>query len=405
MKRLIKKTHFDNVSAMRLLTIFAIFFAHCFITNNQQIKVSTLFLDVRQVSTNLNTAAYSFLFILTGFLNTWSIFEERFIYKSMNTLRFYMRRFLTLLPLYFVLFLIGNYIAQYIGFSSNQNSAQEISIFRYLTFTFNFGYTETWNPSNGILGNMWSVAALLQILLVWPILMRLFRRNEGILFILIGIGFLASAYYFDAYPVITNKVGTAEYSPFMFNTINVLFDFMIGSYIAYFSFFKYKTYGFLKKVSKRTIGFLYLSFFAYMVFRNRLTYDFSKEVPAILLFVVDKIIISIYTGFFLFEQNFCSNSIFKLAKIKFLNALEKYIFGIYAMIPFGAYYGFKLVSFIKDEESLLLVLFVEPILGFLITIVLAVFSYEFIEKSFVKMKKEYQPTRDYAPNIAPDAKA
>jgi len=252
---------------------------------------------------------------------------------------------------------------------------------------------------------MWSVAALLQILLVWPLLMQLFRRNEGILFILIGIVFCVSAYFFDAYPIISNKIDIAKYSPFTFNTLNVLFDFMIGSYIAYFSFFKYNTYRFLKKVSKRTIGFLYLSFFAYMIFRNRLMYDFSKEAAAFLVYICDKTIISVYVGFFLFEQNFCSNSIFKFAKIKFLNAAENYIFGIYALIPFGAYYGFKLIGFIKDEESLLLVLVVEPLLGFLITIVLAVFSYEFIEKTFVKMKKEYQPTRDYAPNAAPNAKA
>ena len=405
MKRLIKKTHFDNVNAMRFFALFTIFFAHCFITNNQQIKVASLFLDLRQVSSNLNTAAYSFLFILTGFLNTWSIFEERFIYKTMNLLRFYMRRFLTLLPLYFVLFFIGNYIIQYIGFHSNLGSDHEISAIRYLTFSFNFNYLETWETDAIILGNMWSVAALLQILVVWPILMKIFRRNEGIMFILLGITFIVTAWYVNALPVSINKEGMAEYHPFIFNTINVMFDFMIGSYIAYFSFFKYKTYGFLKKVSKRTIGFLYLGFLAYLIFRNRLLCDFGKEVSPLLLFLADKILVSALAGFFLFEQNFCSNSVFKLAKIKFLSATEKYMYGMYVMIPFGAYYGYKLISFFKSEETLTMVLFAEPLLGFIITIVLAVLSYEFIEKSFLKMKKEYQPTRDYAPNIANDAKA
>jgi peptidoglycan/LPS O-acetylase OafA/YrhL len=315
-----------------------------------------------------------------------------------------MRRFLTLLPLYFVLFIIGNYIAQYIGFSPNKGSAHEISLIEYITFSFNFGYTETWNSSSGILGNMWSVAALIQILIVWPFLMKIFRRNEGIMFILIGISFIAMAWFLKAVPVTTNKEGMAEYHPFMFNTINVLFDFMIGSYIAYFSFFKYKIYGYLKKISKRTIGFLYLSFFAYMVFRNLILFNFNKEVQETLLFLGDKLLVSLLTGFFLFEQNFCSNSIFKLAKIKFLKATEKYMYGIYAMIPFGAYYGFKLVGFFKNEETLFLVLFAQPVLGFIVTIVLAVLSYEFIEKTFVNMKKEYQPTRDYAPNIANDAK-
>jgi len=323
----------------------------------------------------------------------------------MNILRFYMRRFLTILPLYFVLFIIGNYIVQYIGFNSNSGSAYEISSLEYLTFSFNFNYVETWDTSAGILGNMWSIAALLQILIVWPLLMKVFRRNEGLMFILIGLTFIAAAWYFKALPVSINKEGMAEYHPFVFNTINVFFDFMLGSYIAYFSFFKYKAYGYLKKVSKRTIGFLYLIFFAYLIFRNRLLYDFGKEVSPILLFLGDKIIISTLAGFFLFEQNFCSYSIFKLAKIKFLSAVEKYMYGIYAMIPFGAYFGFKLIGFLKDEETLLLVLLVEPLIGFIITIVLAVLSYEFIEKTFINMKKEYQPTRDYAPNITPDAKA
>jgi peptidoglycan/LPS O-acetylase OafA/YrhL len=316
-----------------------------------------------------------------------------------------MRRFLTLLPLYFVLFFIGNYIVQYIGFHPNSGSDHEISVLRYLTFSFNFNYKETWDSSAAILGNMWSVAALIQILVVWPILMKIFRRNEGIMFILLGITFIAMAWYLKALPVAINKEGMAEYHPFVFNTVNVMFDFMIGSYIAYFSFFKYKTYGFLKKVSKRTIGFLYLGFMAYLIFRIRLLFDFGKEVSPFLLFLADKILVSVFAGFFLFEQNFCSNSVFKLAKIKFLSATEKYMYGMYVMIPFGAYYGYKLISFFKSEETLTLVLLAEPLLGFMITIVLAVLSYEFIEKSFVKMKKEYQPTRDYAPNIANDAKA
>ena len=107
MKRLIKKSHFDNVNALRFLAFFGIFISHCFITDNQQVKVSTLFTDLLQVTGNLNNVCYSLLFLLTGFLNTWTIFEERFIYKKMNLLRFYMRRILGMLPLYFLVFLIN----------------------------------------------------------------------------------------------------------------------------------------------------------------------------------------------------------------------------------------------------------------------------------------------------------
>jgi peptidoglycan/LPS O-acetylase OafA/YrhL len=234
--------------------------------------------------------------------------------------------------------------------------------------------------------------------------MKFFRRNEEILYIFIFLTFLASAWYFKASPASINKTGMAENHFFNYNTLNVIFDFMIGSFIAYFSFFKYKAYGYLKKVSKRNIGILYLLFLGYLILRNRILFEVAKEAPALFVFLGDRILIAVFAGFFLFEQNFCSNSVFKLAKIKFLGATEKYMYGIYAMIPFGAFYGFKLIGFFQSEVTLTLVLLAEPIFGFIITIVLAIISYEFIEKNFAKMKKEYQPTRDYAPNIAADAK-
>jgi peptidoglycan/LPS O-acetylase OafA/YrhL len=315
-----------------------------------------------------------------------------------------MRRFLTLLPLYFVLFFIGNYIIPYLGVGNNYHAVNVFSPLRYFTFTFNFGYIETWNVFEGIIGNMWSVAAIIQILLLWPLLMGFFRRNEVFLYLLIFIAFVVFAWFFKAEPSRMNKEGLTDYNAFTFNTFRVLFDFMIGSYIAYFSFFKYETYSFLKKTTKRLIGGIYLAFFAYMIFSNRILFNLSSQFPSALLFLADKIVVSVCLGFFLFEQNYSSNSIFKLAKLKFLKVTELYMYGIYCFLPIGAFCGFKLMTFISDDQTMPMVLIVQPILGFFVTIVLAVISYEFIEKSFIKLKKEYQPTREYAPTLGPDVK-
>jgi peptidoglycan/LPS O-acetylase OafA/YrhL len=116
-------------------------------------------------------------------------------------------------------------------FSEFKNPSQ------YLTFIFNFGYSEASNPLNplqGVWGNMWTIAVSFQFIIVWPILMSYFRRKEKVLMVLAMIAFIASAWMWS------------QDDSYRFSSLNIMCDFIVGSYLAYFSFFKYKLYGFLK---------------------------------------------------------------------------------------------------------------------------------------------------------------
>jgi peptidoglycan/LPS O-acetylase OafA/YrhL len=393
MKRLIKKSHFDNVDALRFIAVLWIFISHCFITNNEQIRASSLFTDLRQVSINLNHLAYSLLFILTGFLNTWTIFEERFIYKKVNTLRFFMRRILGILPLYFVVFLLGFFVMPRLGIDLPASQNSSVGIAEYLLLFFNFSYFDTFSPLDGILGNMWSIAVTLQFVLVWPILMTYFRRREPTLVLIGLLAFLAGAWFFYE----------SDTQQFRYNTLNILCDFMAGAFLAYFSFFKYQTHLFLKKQTKRTIGFIYLVFFALIIFKKRILFQFYM-VPEQLLFIAERIIFTAAITFFIFEQTFSSNSVLKLAKLKIFNPPGRIAYSIYAYHAIGIILGYQIIFFMFSEQTQLVTLLVLPLVSLAVTVVISLFSTEYFEKKFSRRKKNYNPTREYNPVGLQDAK-
>jgi peptidoglycan/LPS O-acetylase OafA/YrhL len=397
MKRLIRKSHFDNIYAIRFLAFLAIFVSHGFITSNQQLNVSTLFMDLRQFTGNLNSAAYSLVFILTGFLNTWGIFEERFIYKKMNVLRFYMRRLLTLLPLYLLVFFFAYYVSPnaITGLDSSVN--HEIPGWAYLSFLSNFFYNgppEIINPGNManlISGNMWSVAVTFQFIIFWPLLMNYFRRNETWLFLCCAITFVVAAVFMSHQP------------GFRFNTLNLLIDFTAGAYLAYFSFFKYSLYNNLKRNTRRTNAAVYIAFFLYLIFREKILGRF-ESFPDQLIFIAERIAIAGALAYFVFEQNFGSNSILKMAKLKIFNYPGKLVFGLYVYHAAGIILGYHIMSFLIDKQGAASVLLLENFLALLITLVLTLVSHEFFEKKFLRRKKNYQPTREYNPVGLQDVK-
>ena len=395
MKRLIKKSHFDNIDAIRFLAVLGILISHCFITDNQNVSVSKLYRDLLQVTGNLQNVCYSLLFILTGFLNTWTIFEERFIYKNLNLLRFYMRRILGMLPLYFVMFVIGYFILPKVNtgilldYSKFENPAQ------YLGFIFNFGYTEVkgpLNPLQGVWGNMWTIAVSFQFIIVWPILMSYFRRKEKVLMILAMIAFIASAWMWS------------QDASYQFSSLNIICDFIVGSYLAYFSFFKYKLYGFLKSQTKRTIGFVYLAFILVMIFLPQIRNEF-RFLPPQLVFIIERILLTLTLAFFIFEQNFNSNSVLKIAKLKIFNYPGKLAYSIYAYHAIAIIIAFKIMQFASSEQTASAVMLLEPFLAIIIALVLAMFSTEYFEKKFTRLKKNYNPTREYNPVGLNDVKA
>ena len=216
--------------------------------------------------------------------------------------------------------------------------------------------------------------------------------------ILAMIAFIASAWMWSH-----DDLGNPKDS-YRFSTLNIICDFIVGSYLAYFSFFKYKLYGFLKSQTKRTIGFVYLVFILVLIFLTQIRQEFNY-VPAQLVFIIERILLSLTLAFFVFEQNFNSNSVLKIAKLKIFNYPGKLAYSIYAYHAIAIIISFKIMQFASSEQTASAVMLLEPFLAIIIALVLAMFSTEYFEKKFTRLKKNYNPTREYNPVGLNDVKA
>ena len=392
MKRLIKKSNFDNVYAIRFIAFLAIFFAHAAISFDPQIKVAALFSDVRNLLDVLNTVAYSLIFVLTGFLNTWSIFEERFIYKKMNVLRFYMRRLIVVVPLFAIALILGIWLMPSINSPVPRFDGEMLPIWRYFTLTSHFSSFESGNPYYELVGNLWSLETYIYFILVWPFLMRTFRRKETTLFALLFAGYIAF------------QILVPDYPSKAFFALNYLPEFATGSYLAYISFFKYPNYDKLKEHTRRTIGFTYLGFILFILFKNKISAQLNW-MPEQIFQIVEKTAIALTLGYFIFEQNFNSNSVLKAAKMKFMNFPGKIVLSLYIYMPLGVILSFLAMGFVMDKETEIAALVYRPLIALAATIVIASISYEYLEKKFVRLRKIYNPTREYNPSGLQDVKA
>lgn len=385
MKRRVTKTQFDNLDAMRFLAFLSVFLASSIFTTDELIRGSNFYNDTTEFFSHISETAMSLAFILAAFLNTWAVFEERFIYKKLNLTRFYLRRILTIVPIYVLVFLIGNWILPKIDFGWLDDNQKQVHSLLYLTFLTNYSDFDIREPYSAVLGNMWSIAVYMQFIIIWPFLLRLFRKYEKLLFILTLTGFIGAAYFM------------AGNERFRFSTLNVLCDIAIGSYLAYFSFFKHDLYLKLKSVAPRTIGTIYILFFASFFFYGKL-WDNFYGLPDQVTFMIRRLAYGIVLAFFIFEQNFANKSLFKLSKLKIFNAPGRIVLGLYSYHALAILVGVVVIDFMGFSQGMSTYIIL-PVLSLIITFTMAIFSYEFYEKRFIKQKSNYQPTKEYTPAL------
>ena len=105
--------------------------------------------------------------------------------------------------------------------------------------------------------------------------------------------------------------------------------------------------------------------------------------------IPERLIFACFYGFIIAEQSFAENSLFKLGGNKKINYLGTVSFGLYC------YHGIVITLFSKFGElygwdrSAWHVFILNPIIAFVLTIVLALLSYEWFEKKFLKLKYKY----------------
>ena len=102
----LKKIYFPNLDGLRFFAFLAVFLAHSFYSESEEITELAVYKVFRSVG-HLGMFGVNFFFVLSGFLITYLLIIEKKEYKNVNIPAFYVRRVLRIWPLYYLVILIG----------------------------------------------------------------------------------------------------------------------------------------------------------------------------------------------------------------------------------------------------------------------------------------------------------
>lgn len=370
MEQKISKTYFPNLDSTRFLAFLPVFLTHCFFSNTKEIQNSKFYLFVFD-HLKLGLLGLDYFFVLSGFLITWIIIEEQNKTSKFSLKNFYVRRGLRIFPLYFLMVIVG-FLISFLNNNFGGGKIIELPSFIYfLSFTLNFYIIENGKDFLFFLVFFWSVSVEEQFYFFWSILLKFLKRHIPVLaFAMIVFSVVFRAFYIE------------NDNQLVFNTISSLSNFGVGALIAHFSFFYESFVNVFQKVPRILIALVYITFLI-------LFYNYNKLFCYKYSIIFERLIFSLFFGFFILEQVYSNKSIYKIGRIKFMDYFGKLSFGLYC------YHGLIITLYIKFiEDSTLMknwfwVFFLAPVLLFFSTIITAHLSYVLIEKKIVLLKNKF----------------
>jgi peptidoglycan/LPS O-acetylase OafA/YrhL len=366
-----KKLFFPNLDALRFFCFLSVFLFHSFFTKYEYLKnTSTYYFFKKSLFGNGNLGV-NFFFVLSGFLITYLLIEEKLSKKKIDVVNFWIRRILRIWPLFFFCvifgFIIFPVVKTYFGQTPNENADPVY----YLTFTNNFDFIRKGLPDSSVLGVLWSIAIEEQFYLIWPVILLILPVKHYMKFFFITI--LISLIFRALYP-----------DPMFYehHTLSCMGDLTIGAAGAYLS----RQPKFLSKIehlNRFSIILIYASFFIVFFFREEF-FDTGYYIK-----IFDRVIIACIMLLIILEQNFSKNSFYKMSNFKIASKLGVISYGLYCLHFIGILITITISEKLHINESLWSVLLIEPIAAIVITIILSKLSYRFFESPFLRLKEKF----------------
>jgi len=179
------KIYFPNLNGLRFIGAFFVIINH-----TEQLKVFYKIGDgVSDFARNIGKLGVMLFFVLSGFLITYLLLTEEKTFGKIHVKKFYIRRFLRIVPLYALLILLAFFVIPYISFFEIPDLANPLIenftpiILLHLFFIPNF--------ATAIFGfipyiaQAWSIGTEGQSYLLWPFLLREIKSNR--IYFMIGI--------------------------------------------------------------------------------------------------------------------------------------------------------------------------------------------------------------------------
>lgn len=363
------KKYFENLDASRFFAFIIVFLAHTFISVSSEIKSSSIFQFAYDWG-KIGMLGLEYFFVLSSFLISWIILEEKKITNSFNIKNFLIRRTLRVWPLYFLIVLIG--LSLSVLANQLNIGLESIPPFKYFgLFIINFYIIDNGTNFLFFLAFLWSISIEEQFYIVWSVVMKYLKINLLWLSIsLIIISLVFRAYYIN------------ESLQLYFNTVSALGNFGIGGIAAYIAFHKTPLFERLISIKKNQTILLYFILILSIIFFNQLNhFDFFT--------VFSRLYFSILFALFIIEQSHGKNRFFNPGKSVILNRLGKISYGLYC------FHGVVITILIKTLEQFSFietywhVFLVYPIIILTLTTLVSHLSFKYFENYFLKLKTKF----------------
>ena len=308
-------------------------------------------------------------FVLSGFLITYLLFEEKSIKKKINYRDFLIRRVLRIWPLYFLVLILGLFILpklitnEYIDTSIITDNILELLLL-YSTFLANIV-----GPLYGVIpyiSHLWSIGAEEQFYLFWPLLVMYIGRRVYVVILLILLTYLFADIYLLVEPSNTTLIEMPLKSiKYILNYSGMI----VGAGFAYIAYYQKAILN--KYILNGYFFFITSAVLLILVLLNVKLHIFHFGLYSILFGIV--------------IANLALNPKIKnILEFNILKYLGKVSYGIYMYHPICIMliaYAFQKFDFEKP------VLFY--VLSIISTITISAISYEFFEKPFLKIKSRF----------------
>lgn len=410
----VSKTYFPGLNALRFFAAFAVLITHIELTKKvlfhgdiywlkidywiqgnawQSIFREGPLAPVHWLSPFITNGGYMgvvFFFVLSGFLITYLLLEEKRVSDTVAVKKFYIRRILRIWPLYYLIMVLGLFVLPHISWFDIKS--QEIDLFKHFTANVlchvfmlpNLAFALVMEGAPNI-GHLWSIGVEEQFYLMWPVLMKYTRKPLRMILI-----FLIS--------VMALKVGVYLFLNVFFPTPHLDPDLMISSTSETVKRFV----GSLKFESMALGGigacliFMRKEFLLSLIYSKLIQVLSYLSIPAIVLFTPKALYGALYLlfsfPFLIIIMNVASNenSILKL-RGKVFDFLGKISYGIYMYHLMCITLSFHVLDYFIQFPTRLLTWHTLALYAMSIplTIGVAAISYHFFEKRFIIRKRKY----------------
>ncbi len=365
------RIYFQHLDIIRFIAAISVVFAHGFEAwSDYYIKFrqtpeyynelfNSNFKYVARFISNLGIGVEIFFFI-SGFLITYILIAEKKRNGKISIFKFFIRRGLRIWPLYFLLLTLGPFLTYWMDKPSIEYAPH---IFFYSNFYFI--KIQSWPYP---FAHFWSIALEEQFYLVWPFIISFFKiKNLHYIF-----GGLILFSVFFRYWVFTNNF--LSWNLYL-NTLSRMDTLIIGSWVALL----YSKYNFVLNIPNYiliTLGvilIIYLSIEPYALWETLSKALFKKY---IYISLYGTIIIALITK----------------PKIKKPNKIYNF-FSYLGKISYGIYMFHNIIIIIVIKKILInnqiYSWTIYWIVYIFMTLILAIISFEFFEKQFLKFKDRF----------------